>query len=56
MKHFTCEDELSYSETYDAYFCETCDIWFESECPDRECYYCSNRPDRPSEVKENGTV
>lgn len=38
------------SEKYDAYFCEHCNIWLESACPDSTCTYCKPRPSKPMEV------
>ena len=51
-KTLECEEhgELSRSDRHDAYFCEECDRWAEDRCSDPHCGYCSERPDRPSEV------
>jgi hypothetical protein len=37
----------AYSEEYDAYYCETCNEWYESICDDPTCDYCAERPERP---------
>jgi len=39
----------SYSEVYDAYYCETCNEWLDSACDDPTCEYCINRPLTPKE-------
>jgi hypothetical protein len=44
-----CEDTKTYSEKYDAHYCETCNQWLEDICNDRECFYCNNRPLTPKE-------
>ena len=48
-----CQRVHSYSEWYDAYYCESCDIWLESKCKDKVCGFCSERPDKPSQVKKH---
>jgi hypothetical protein len=47
-----CNNLISYSEKYDAYFCPTCDEWLESKCSDPECIYCPQRPEKPNEGTE----
>ena len=37
----------SHSEEYDAYYCETCNLWLESKCDDPTCEYCNQRPETP---------
>jgi hypothetical protein len=39
---------ISYSQYYDSYFCETCNIWAEPACSDERCHYCRQRPAVPS--------
>jgi len=48
-----CESELDvkYSGTYDAHYCETCDIWVQDICEDSDCEFCVGRPDKPSQVR-----
>lgn len=45
----TCEK--TYNETFDAYFCKTCDRWLEKNCGDKACEFCASRPDKPSLMK-----
>ena len=47
-----CNDLVECMAMYDAYWCEGCDIWLSSHCPDEECEYCVPRPDKPSDVPE----
>lgn len=44
-----CNEDTFYSEKYDAYFCSKCDTWNESKCSDPDCFYCPNRPEKPSQ-------
>ena len=40
-------------ERYDAYYDDEKDEWLETGCPDIEnCGFCKDRPDKPSEVKD----
>lgn len=62
MKHtpkivHNCRHPRSYSQKYDAYFCEKCDVWVESRCGDPDCEFCHKRPERPSleESPSNGS-
>ena len=48
-----CQREHSYCEKHDAYYCKDCNIWLEKNCGDKTCEYCFNRPEKPSQVKEN---
>lgn len=52
IKHTRCEcgSKCYYSNNFDCYFCHKCDKWQELKCTDKECYYCVNRPEKPSEV------
>jgi hypothetical protein len=45
-----CFSKRNYSEIYDAYYCQSCDIWLENTCGSKECDYCFNRPLKPSLV------
>lgn len=47
-----CKDscEKSYNETYDSYYCEEHDLWIEDTCKDDNCEFCSDRPERPSDI------
>jgi len=38
-----------YSEEYDTFYCEKCNIWIEDICTDRDCVYCNSRPSTPNE-------
>lgn len=40
-----------YSEKYDAYYDEDTNEWLESTCDDPNCEYCSIRPKKPLEDK-----
>lgn len=48
-----CGTIKSYSEQYDAYYCESCNIWLENVCNDYECDYCNARPEHPNDVNLN---
>lgn len=53
MKHtprvtYNCGHKRSYSAKRDAYYCETCDVWFEGNCGDPDCDFCRGRPEKPS--------
>lgn len=51
-----CDKKLSYNERFDAYFCNKCDQWKESKCTDKECLFCTRRPEKPSEkMNENNS-
>lgn len=45
-----CKSHLNYDERWDSYFCVVCEIWTEKKCDDLSCYFCSNRPEKPSEI------
>ena len=47
----TCGNKVYYSVVYDAYFCKVCDNWLENACGDKQCEFCSVRPEKPSELK-----
>jgi len=44
-----CQIPKKYSEKYDAYYCESCNVWSEDICTDRDCEFCNNRPLTPNE-------
>ena len=37
-----------YNPIYDAYFDDISDCWLEKKCPDKDCEFCKDRPDKPS--------
>jgi transcription initiation factor TFIIIB Brf1 subunit/transcription initiation factor TFIIB len=47
----TCGSEKSYSNKYDAYFCELCNVWLEEKCTDSGCEFCAIRPNKPSRLE-----
>ena len=47
-----CEDIKQYSDKYDAYYCNACNIWLEDKCDDPECEFCPKRPICPKDVNE----
>jgi hypothetical protein len=52
-KHSRCE--IKFCEHHDADYCEKHDVWIEQKCPypkNKPCQYCSERPNKPSEVKK----
>lgn len=54
MKHFlkithNCKHPRSYSERWDAYYCNKCDAWIEDRCGDPDCEFCRDRPEKPSD-------
>lgn len=42
-----CNSNSFYSQKYDAYYCNECNIWLEPKCTDEGCQFCKNRPVRP---------
>ena len=44
-----CGSKKKYSEEYDTYYCESCNIWLEDECDDAGCEFCKDRPKKPNE-------
>jgi len=42
-----CSVPVSYSERFDACYCEGCNIWLEEKCVDPLCDCCEARPIRP---------
>jgi hypothetical protein len=49
----SCGSKKSYSQEYDAYYCDSCNVWLEDKCNDLECEYCPGRPEQP--VNESNT-
>ena len=54
LKKLCCQMPTAYSEEYDCYYCDHCNIWLEDICTDRDCEFCKDRPLTPKEGKENG--
>lgn len=46
-KQLKCGHKTKYSEKYDCYYCKECNKWLEGQCSDKECEFCSKRPDKP---------
>jgi hypothetical protein len=42
-----CGTKQIYYEKFDTFFCPTCNMWLEKNCPDPKCEFCKNRPDKP---------
>lgn len=47
-----CNEELSFNEKHDSYYCEKCDEWAEKKCKDDVCCFCFDRPEHPSSVED----
>ena len=47
----TCQSSFLRDETFDSYFCPSCNKWQEETCDDGNCKYCKNRPERPLPIK-----
>jgi hypothetical protein len=43
-----CNNTGKYLEYFDSFYCPDCDNWLEPICEDKECRYCSDRPEKPS--------
>ncbi len=43
----TCSKATAYYDRFDAFFCDYCNNWLDSNCGDSTCEYCKNRPDKP---------
>lgn len=55
MKHGTCDKcqgATSYSDRYDVYYCDACEIYLENKCIDKECEFCTKRPDNTNEMRK----
>lgn len=48
-----CLEYPLYNERYDAYYCPTCDKWQSNVCDDSTCFYCVERPEKPSLVTKD---
>lgn len=48
-RHFCtcCNGPVFVDKTYDAFYCEKCNVWLESKCNDPNCEYCKDRPEYP---------
>ena len=46
-----CKAITKHNERYDAYYCQHCDEWNEVKCSDPDCYFCPERPAKPSQAK-----
>lgn len=42
-----CFKELKYSYEWDTYYCQRCNEWKETPCPEPNCMYCMDRPKKP---------
>jgi len=47
-----CKADISYSEKFDAYYCDVCNLWLEEKCVDPLCKLCKQRPIRPLKKKK----
>jgi hypothetical protein len=45
-----CGTKKSYSQLYDAYYCDPCNKWLEPSCGDKNCEFCANRPELPNQT------
>lgn len=50
MKCPKCQTKESYSQRHDAKYCNNCNTWLAPKCDDSSCFYCSTRPDNPSDI------
>ncbi len=41
------EQDIAYSEEYDAYYNQATNEWIDTKCSDPKCEYCTTRPARP---------
>ena len=53
LKCKDCGNEASYSDEYDALYCESCNIWCEDKCGDADCDFCNIRPELPNLVNDS---
>ena len=44
LNYCKCGAKKSYSDEYDAYYCNSCQQWLEDKCSDPTCEFCANRP------------
>lgn len=47
-----CKREPVRSKRFDAMYCADCDVWLEDGCGDRTCWFCNDRPLRPSGMEQ----
>ena len=40
-----------FNKKHDTYYDKEKDIWLEKKCDNPNCKFCKNRPNKPSEVK-----
>jgi hypothetical protein len=52
LNKLCCQTPKAYSEEYDCYYCDPCNIWLEDICTDRDCEFCKNRPLTPKEIND----
>ena len=52
----TCGSERKYFQRHDAYYCELCNKWLEPTCDDPDCWFCPDRPEKPSQIIYNQTT
>lgn len=45
----TCNSYYHYNERFDSYYCPRCNEWKEKKCSDKDCFYCNERPEMPSD-------
>ncbi len=46
-------EDLKFSEIHDCNFCPLCDVWTETACNDEECFFCRERPEKPSNISKS---
>lgn len=46
---------VAYSDIFDSYYCQACDVWAEAACGDKRCTYCGTRPTKPSHALGGAT-
>lgn len=43
-----CKKPRHYNQEFDAYYCESCNLWLEPKCSQEgSCDYCASRPRNP---------
>src|SRR5262249_3054145 len=47
-----CNQIVSFSNRYDSFVCNTCDLWLEDRCTDWACEFCRFRPSHPAGAKD----
>ena len=43
----TDDEDIKYSEEYDAYYNQATNEWIDTKCDDPNCEYCITRPAQP---------